>query len=507
MRLRRMRRAIAPSGSTKRRKLRVRSAMDAVPALTPGFGRPEHLAEFVAELDKVPFEPIRVVCDVPPRHFKSSTVHAWLAKLLVEHPWLKILYVTYGSTFAAENVEAIRELAIRAGVAIGSTDRENKFTTRQGGCVVGAGFDGILTGRGYHVIVVDDAHKSRAEAESSATRKKVVRGVRNDVFSRRQPGGRRAIPRGFKGTSIVVIGTRWHVDDVAGNILGTSPALAKRGKRGRWKHIHLPAINARGEALAPDYWPIEDLVEIREEYESGGQIADWLSLYQGDPQPEGGQRFRDVRFVDPAAIPRGGRFAIGLDFAHTSKTRSDRHAFAAMQREGDLYYLLEVRARRCPLTTIRHDDGRIERGFTLDVRDAQARYPGSRTRWVGGGVEDTTAALLAGLAEDERVYLEWERTQIDKLIRASPLITAWNQGRVLVPAGADWIDELMSKLISFTGAKGGVDDEIDAMVNAFEALSQGDGLGVSIPSAPAPRGVAPSRGRATASLRSRRGAW
>jgi predicted phage terminase large subunit-like protein len=506
MRLRRIAKQLAPNRSTKVRRLRVRSAMDAVPALSPGYGRPTHLRELIYELDKVPYEPIRVVCDVPPRHFKSTTVHHWLAKILSEHPWLKILYVTYGSDFASENVEAIRDLAIRAGVVIGRTDKENKFTTTSGGCVVGAGFDGILTGRGYHVIVVDDAHKNRAEAESRAKRTKVVRGVKSDVFSRKQPGGPRATPRGFKGTSIVVIGTRWNVDDVQGNLLGTSPSLPRR-TTSRWKHVHLPAINAKGEALAPDYWPLEALLEIKAEFEESGQLADWLSLYQGDPQPEGGQRFRDILFVDPVEIPKSGRFANGVDLAHTAKTRSDNHAIARMMRGSaercrrcdgagkvgdraesrkcftcggagrlEYFYILDVISRRGPLTTIDHGDGRVELGFVQEIRAAQTASPGARTAQHIGGPEDTTLELLGRLEAEERVYVEGIRTQTEKLQRATPFIVDWNLGRVLVPLGAPWASPLMSKLISFTGSRNDRDDEIDALVTAHHLLSESDGL-------------------------------
>lgn len=454
--------------------------MDAIPALTPGYGRPTHQAELIAELDRVPYEQVLVDCNIPPRFFKSTTVHHAIAKWLAEHPWLRILYVTYATEFADENVAAIRDLCVKAGVVLGRTDREGKFTTKQGGGVTGGSFSAPLNGRGFHVIIIDDPHKNRTEAESRAIRTKVNRAVTNDVISRGQPSGPKAYPRGFPGTSVFCIGTRWHVDDVHGQLLGTSPALTRRGKT-RWKHIVYPAINERGESLAPDYWPIEKLLALRADYEERGMLADWYSLFQQDPQPEGGQRFRDVNTIDPRAIPIGGRRAIGVDLAHTAKTRSDSHALAEMQRAGDLYYLHNVRGRRAPLTTIEHPGGRRELGFVQDIRAAQARNPGARTRWVGGGTEDTTAELLAKLEQSERVHIEWTRTQIDKLLRATPMIAAWNMGRILVPEGAEWLPELMTKLISFTGAPGGADDEIDAMVTAFELLNEGDGLTVLTP--------------------------
>lgn len=454
--------------------------MDAIPALTPGYGRPTHQGELIAELDRVPYEQVLVDCNIPPRFFKSTTVHHAIAKWLAEHPWLRILYVTYATEFADENVAAIRDLCVKAGVVLGRTDREGKFTTKQSGGVTGGSFSAPLNGRGFHVIIIDDPHKNRTEAESRAIRTKVNRAVTNDVVSRGQPSGPKAYPRGFPGTSVFCIGTRWHVDDVHGNLLGTSPSLAKRGKT-RWKHIVYAAINARGESLAPDYWPIEKLRELRDDYEAKGQLADWLSLFQQDPQPEGGQKFRDIMLVRRDAIPASGRYAIGVDLAHTSTTRSDLHAAAKMMRAGDSYYLLDLVARRGPLTTIEHPGGRHELGFVQDIRAMQATCPGARTAQHFGGPEDTTLELLGKLEADERVHVEGFRTQTDKLQRAHALIADWNKGRVLVPDDAEWASALMSKLISFTGAKGGADDEIDAIVTAHWLLSQGDGLTVLTP--------------------------
>lgn len=471
--------------------------MDAVPALTPGYGRPTHHAELVAEMDRVPYEQVFVDANLPPRFFKSTTVHHGIAKWLAEHPWLRILYVTYATEFADENVAAIRDLSIKAGVVLGRTDREGKFTTKQGGGVTGGSFSAPLNGRGFHIIIVDDPHKNRTEAESRAIRTKVNRAITNDVISRGQPSGPKAYPPGFPGTSIFVIGTRWHVDDVHGQLLGTSPALAKRGGKTRWKHIVYPAIREDGTSLAADYWPIEKLLELRADYEAKGQLADWLSLYQQQPQPEGGQKFRDIMLVARSAIPASGRYAIGVDLAHTSTTRSDLHAAAKMMRAGDRYYLLDLVARRGPLTTIEHPGGRRELGFVQDIRAMQATCPGARTAQHYGGPEDTTLELLGKLEATERVHVEGFRTQTDKLQRAHALIADWNLGRVLVPDDAEWASQLMSKLISFTGAKGGADDEIDAIVTAHWLLSQSDGLGVDVPKSntPSPSRELPRGGR------------
>ena len=71
---------------------------------------------------------------------------------------------------------------------------------------VGAG--GAITGRGAHLLLIDDPIKGREDADSEAMRSNLTDWYRSTAYSRLQPGG-----------AIILIQTRWHEDDLAGWIL------------------------------------------------------------------------------------------------------------------------------------------------------------------------------------------------------------------------------------------------------------------------------------------------
>jgi phage terminase large subunit-like protein len=471
-RLDRIGRALATSRPTKPRRIRVESTLDLVPVLSPQWGRPNHLAPVFERLDRVPYERVRACIAIPPRHFKSTTAHHWVARLLERYGWMKILYLSYNVTFAAENSAAIQALALRAGVELGRVQRQERWTTSEGGGLWSASFDSPLTGRGFHLIIIDDPHQNRAEAESAVIRAKTNKAVRNDVITRGQPDGPKAWPRGFPGTSIVVFATRWHEDDVTGNLIGTSPNALPNAKR--FEYFCFPAIDEEGRPLAPDYWTLESLRELQ----AGMLHYDWVSLYQGRPEPSGGRLFGDVVLIDPSAIPREGRFGIGVDLARTAKQRSDSHAVCAMQRTGDEYFIRDMRSKQSRLTSEDRVDANGTRryvpGFVQDIRAMQSTYGGARTAQHIGGPEDFTLDLLSSLEKSERVHIEGLRAKASKRERAMRFITDWNHGRVKLPLGAPWVDGFVSKVISFTGEEGGADDEIDAAVTAHALLQDAD---------------------------------
>lgn len=102
--------------------------------------------------------------------------------------------------------------------------------------------------------------------------------VHNTAFTRLEPGG-----------VIVVVLTRWHVDDLAGRIL-ENDELGKRTKV-----VHFPAIATQdekhrknGEALWKNRYDLKALEEIKNTIGP----YDWEALYQGSPVLTENQEFR-----------------------------------------------------------------------------------------------------------------------------------------------------------------------------------------------------------------------
>src|SRR5690606_7886659 len=90
---------------------------------------------------------------------------------------------------------------------------------------------GGITGFGGDLILIDDPVKSSEEAESPTYRERAWEWYQGTLRTRLEPGG-----------AIVVIGTRWHEDDLIGRLLASDED---------WTLLHLPAIDDEGRELWP----------------------------------------------------------------------------------------------------------------------------------------------------------------------------------------------------------------------------------------------------------------
>lgn len=436
--------------------------MQFVPRLQPHYSEPIHLEPLVSALELSMSEIVEIAFGVPVRHGKTKTLVSAIPWILRKDPTQSILYASYAYGFAQKQVSAAMELARRAGVALGKVQRAGYWTTAAGGQVVAAGVGGQLAGEGFTKIIIDDPHKNRAEAESRLMRERVVDGFYNDVMTRQDP----------RGTSVFVVHARWHVDDLTGMIT--------RGRR-PFQRVNLPAINERGEALAPWLWPLERLREL--EATVGPYV--WSSLYQGEPRPRGGTLFTDAVLIDGLAVHGAYRYAIGVDLARTATTRSDFNVAVVMRKnlESGAIDVVDV-ARMQSTLTDRVREGHVDVGFAGRLAGLQQRFPGARAVMYTGHTEDVVLALLARLQE-HACHVEGTVAAADKWMRAQAYAAAWNAGRVRLPGlrslkreddrdAPEWVSDFVSEHVSFTGVKGDRDDQVDAAAAAFDAL-EGDG--------------------------------
>lgn len=406
---------------------------DFIPQTTPEFSSPVHLRPLTDLLERAAQEPVRFCFSVPPRHGKSETVLHWFAWLLAQEPRLRLAYVTYGDDFAREQVAKAKRIAQRAGVDLGGIDQAGYFTTTAGGCVRGVSVQGQLTGRGYHVIVVDDPHKSRQEAESATVRKRVIDGFTDDIATRLEP----------TGTSIIVVHTRWHVSDLIGHL------TKERG----WEYVNLPAVDDDGHVLAPHLWPIERLRPFM------ANAYSWASLYQGQPRARGAEVFQSPTTCFLRDVPNG-RATIGIDLAYTAKTQADKSVAVVLveaPREGAdgerTWFVADVVRRQCAAPD-----------FVADLKRLRASWPGARMRWYASGTEKGAADFIVRSG----VPIEVLPPKGDKFVRAQPASAAWNDLRIIVPRDAPWSADFLDVVTRFTGINDPEDDDVDALAAAYD---------------------------------------
>jgi len=127
----------------------------------------------------------RLIISMPPRHGKTMTTsRLFPAWFLGRNPHKRVMLVSYGQSLANKNSRAARNF-VRAPVyrelfpsvhlaedSAAVMEWEIGGTAGEGG-VTALGVDGASTGKGAHVLLIDDPHKGRKEAESKTMRRGV----------------------------------------------------------------------------------------------------------------------------------------------------------------------------------------------------------------------------------------------------------------------------------------------------------------------------------------------
>ena len=264
-----------------------------------------------------------------------------------------------------------------------------------------------------------------------------------------------AYPRVNPGGSIIVVQARWTDNDLAGQLIA----------EGGWEVINLQAIDEEGRAL----WPEKRDLEFLRDVEQRIGPYDWMSLYQGQPQPRGDRLMREVYTYRDDDIPEDAVPVAAIDLAYTTSSRADRSALVEGLVAGDTLYVTNLIVRQCELED-----------FAKDVADVRAR----EVMFEPGPSEATNVRYLNSLLAKEnaagRVVVRETRT-VDKFTAAQPLIGLWNTQKVLLPEppheredgtletrcsyyGEEWQIEVLKEVHSFTGTGLERDDIVDALI-------------------------------------------
>lgn len=441
---------------------------------------PEHLAPVIEQFAAIARgETVEVTVSLPPRHGKTTLVIYAIVWLLFKRPDMQILYVSYAHGFAVKQVRRMKMIALEMGLPLGQVRKGGEWTTAAGGGVKACGIGGQVLGEGFHLIVMDDLHKNRAECESDVIREAVCDSVRDDIYTRQHPDG----------TSVIGVGTRWHTRDYIGQLTAESddPDAPRP-----FDCINLPALNDAGEALAPRLFEAFRLDAIRRRI---GPHA-FASLYQGRPTPKGGALFGPAVYSRGPAPMAGKLYTMGVDIARTAKRRSDHHASVVLCLSEGIVHIVDIIYER-GLIHDRTTAGTVEPGITRRMHAQQRRFGNCPAAQHTGRDEQS---VLDGLARDREwpVYVKGIVAKEGKYLRAQAVAAQWNLGKIRIVEGIAHALELVAQATHFTGIDGDADDIIDALVSAFALLPP---LEQSPP--PPPPKARPERRIATSAARAR----
>ena len=323
-----------------------------------------------------------------------------------------------------------------------------------------AGVGGPITGKGFHLGIIDDPVKNAEDAASETVRARQWDWYRSTFYTRQEPGA-----------AIVVIQTRWHEDDLSGRLLAHETVEPEY-----WHVVHLPALkeeppaypptvtlepDARrdGEALAPARYPASKLAGIMR---ANGDYY-WGALYQQRPRGRDGNMFKREWFPIVPTAPANARYVRYWDKAGTAGGGAYT-AGVLLAEHGGVFTICDVimgqwgadERERVIVQTAAADSaayGHVEIGHEQE--------PGS------GGKEsaEATTRRLAGYV----VYAD--RPTGDKALRAEPVASQAAAGSVRMVA-APWNGRLLEVLTAFP--LGAVRDPVDALSGAFARLARND---------------------------------
>jgi len=228
---------------------------------------------------------------MPPQHGKSELCSKYLpAWYLATYPDRRVLLAGYEADFAASWGRKARDLLEEFGHLVGvRVSARSKAVHRwqiegRDGGMSTAGVGGPLTGKGAHLLIIDDPIKNDAEARSPRIRQKHWEWWQSVASTRIRSGG-----------LAVVIQTRWHRDDLAGRILAQA-AVAGRN----WKQLRLPAIAEENDPLGRQpgdaLWPLAYTAETLRAIQSMRSNYYWRAMYQQSPVTDGSTEWPDTWF-------------------------------------------------------------------------------------------------------------------------------------------------------------------------------------------------------------------
>ncbi|RLC59588.1 MAG: hypothetical protein DRI30_00165, partial [Chloroflexi bacterium] len=346
--------------------------------------------------------------------------------------------------------ERMRDKEFRALFPETRLDRDNQNaqgwkTTRKGGFLP-AGVGGPITGKGAHVLIIDDPIKNSQEAESETTRASILRWYSTTAYTRLAPGG-----------GVLIIQTRWHLDDLSGRL----EMDMIEGNGDVFEVVRYPAVAVKQEKYreigAPLHKERYNHAQLKMIKKAVGERT-WAALYQQNPVPDEGAQFQRsmIHYYWKKDLPELLTKVAAWDLAIGQKEVNDKTVGFTGGKDitGDFWFL-----------DCRH--GHFDPYEIVDeICDSYEKHDPYTVGIEKDKVAMAVGPLLDTMIEDRGLYglhITELRPMLEgnKVKRCRTLQGLMRQGKVHIPHPdeADWVDEFVTELLQFP--YGRRDDHVD----------------------------------------------
>lgn len=344
----------------------------------------------------------------------------------------------------------------------------NRFELVQGGKAAFVGRGESLTGRGGHILLLDDPFKDADEADSPAIRAQAWNWFTKVFMTRRRPDA-----------CIIIVMTRWHEDDIVGRLTDPGNPHYNPEEAKTWKIINLPAEaedndplgRERGEPLWKERYD-KDFLLAQKRLDPRAYSA----LYQQRPSPEEGDLIKQdmIKTYLPHELPPIDELTVYAtsDHATTKDQRNDPNCITVfgVDRQSTIW-VLDNFWEHCETDTM------------VDAMLDKMKLWDPLIWWAGKDhITKSIGPFLRQRMVEDEVYINIEPLSevVDKVRKAKSIIARMKMGMVRFPLNASWFEAAKSEMLKFPNGRH--DDFVDTL--AF----LGRGL---------PRLHGPSRNRAT----------
>jgi predicted phage terminase large subunit-like protein len=417
----------------------------------------------------------------PPQHGKSELASVrFPARYLGENPDDPVIIASYGANLAHSKSRQVRDIIESReyrsiygdlsprDVPVKTRDDQRavdewKLASPHRGGLRAAGVGGGLSGHPAALAIIDDPFADWAEAQSPTIRRKVMEWYQSVLRVRVWERG-----------AILIIMTRWHEDDLAGQLL--------KGQAHKWEVLRLPAIaesqedrdknndyiglptglpdplgREAGEPLAPNRFSKDALEEIEEDV--GSMV--WAAEYGQVPRPLEGNRFKRHWFKKVGAVPMNAQFVRYWDKAGTEGAGAFTAGVLLARHEGFTYIVDVIRGQWAAHereATIKETAEQDRERFGY-VKNFVEQEPGS------GGKEsaESTIRNLAGFP------IEKDPVSGNKDVRLEPFAAQAGAGNVFLVEGK-WNHDYIEEMVAIPNSK--YRDQSDATSGAFNKAAE-----------------------------------